>query len=158
MRYSPFFAAAAFLAAPSIAQQAQPVELKIETFAVKSVKQPNGTVKNEFVAPTMVTPGTPLVVAVKYTNKGRTPVSGMVVNYPIPKGVRYTGLGVNSEWGVVSIDGGKTFGLLSTLKARNPDASTRPASVDDVTNVRWAFTKPIAPGTAGTVMAYAQVK
>jgi hypothetical protein len=148
----------AISATPLAAQTRQSVDIKSSVLAVKEVVDAKGVKKNIFVAPTTVVPGTPLVIALKYQNNDKRPATNFVIDNPIPKSVRFTGLGINSEFGVVSVDGGKTFGNLATLKTVNPDKTSRPARPSDVTNVRWVFAKPIASGQTGTVMFYGAVE
>ncbi len=148
----------ALFVAPALAQTRTAIDIKSTVLAVKEVTDAKGVKTNIFVAPTRVVPGTPLVIALKYQNISKLPVTKAVVDNPIPNAVRFTGLGIKSEFGVVSVDGGKTYGNLAALKIVNPDKTSRPARPNDVTHVRWVFAAPIQPGQSGTVMFYGAVE
>jgi len=154
--------AALALAAPAVvlAQVAPPpaVALVSKIQVVKQVKDAGGKVQRELREPTSVVPGDPLVVWLTYKNGSAKPASSFVVNNPIPNQVEFTGLGENSGWGVVSVDGGKTFGALAALRVTGKDGKPRAAIPYDVTHVRWSFKQPIAPGTGGTLSFYGVVK
>lgn len=126
--------------------------------AVKEITDANGARKKTLVDPTTVIPGTPLVVWINYKNATPAPVTGFVINNPVPAAIDFTALGENSEWGVVSVDGGKTFGALATLKVMGADKKPRAAIPQDVTHVRWTFSKPIAGNSTGRLSFYAMVK
>ena len=85
-------------------------------------------------------------------------MTGFVINNPVPTAIDFTALGENSEWGVVSVDGGKTFGPLATLKISAGERVMRAAIPQDVTHVRWTFSKPIAGNSTGRLSFYAMVK
>ncbi len=148
----------ALFVAPAFAQTRPAIDIKSTVLAVKEVVDAKGVKTNVFVAPTRVVPGTPLVIALKYQNISKLPVTKAVVDNPIPNAVRFTGFGIKSEFGVVSVDGGKTYGNLAALKIANPDKTSRAARPNDVTHVRWIFATPIQPGQTGTVMLYGAVE
>jgi hypothetical protein len=147
-----------FVSAPAIAQADQGVSIKSEVLAVKETVDAKGVKKNIFVPATTVVPGTPLVIVLRYQNGGRRPASKFVIDNPVPSSVRFTGLGIKSEFGTVSVDGGKSYGALATLKTANPDKSMRAARPSDVTHVRWIIATPIAPAQSGMVMFYGVVE
>lgn len=125
---------------------------------VKDVKDGTGKTKRVLQEPTRVLPGDPLVVWLNYRNASKKPATAFVINNPIPAAMEYTAFGENSGWGLVSVDGGKTFGALATLKVTGKDGKPRPAVAFDVTHLRWTFKQPIAPGAAGTLSFYGVVK
>ena len=150
------FAIAIAIPAAALAQTAQPVTLVSKAFVVKQVPDASGKPKNTLVAPERVVPGEALVFMLDYTNTGTKPAIGFVINNPIPAAVIYTG--AEQPWATVSVDGGKSFGALATLKVAKPDKSLRPALPTDVTTVRWKFAQPIAPAATGRVMYFGMVK
>jgi hypothetical protein len=157
---SPLFLLALALPAAAIAQvaAAPAVTLQSNIQVVKTVKDAAGKPKRILEDPKGVFPGDPLVIWLNYRNGGTKPASGFVLNNPIPNAVNFTALGENSGWGVVSVDGGKSFGPLATLKVKGKDGALRAALPSDVTNVRWAFKTAIAPGASGTLSFYGVVK
>lgn len=157
MRTALFLAAAA-LAAPAIAQHAAPapVSLSSKIFVAKRVTDAQGKTKNVLVSPDRVLPGDPLAVVLDYENRGTRPATAFVIDNPIPAAVTFTG--VEQAWAVVSIDGGKSYGPLATLKVKKADGTLRAAIPQDVTHVRWKFAQPIAPGAKGKVTYFGLVK
>jgi uncharacterized repeat protein (TIGR01451 family) len=150
-----FFLAA--LAVPTaLFAQAQSVALVSKAFVVKQVPDGPGKSKNTLVVPERVLPGEALVFMLEYKNTGAKPATAFVINNPIPANVLFTG--VEQPWAVVSVDGGKTFGALATLKVPKGDGTMRAALPTDVTAVRWKFAQPIAPAAEGRVTFYAMVK
>ncbi len=152
MKYAAFLIAATL---PSVAFAQNGVTLKNEVFVARTVTDAQGNKKNTLHEPTTVLPGEPLVIIISYTNAGTKPATGFVINNPIPKAVSYTG--GEQPWATVTVDG-KTFGALSTLKVPKGDGTMRPATVSDVSAVRWKFAQPIAAGASGRVMFYGTVK
>lgn len=138
------------------AQTSTGVTLKSDTYVARSVTAPDGSKKNDLFAATRVLPGDPLVFILSYANQGAKPASAFVINNKIPDGVAYTG--AEQPWAVVSVDGGKAFGPLTSLRVKKADGSVRAAVAQDVTHIRWTFAQPIAVGASGRVMFYAVVK
>jgi uncharacterized repeat protein (TIGR01451 family) len=150
-----FFLAA--LAAPTaLFAQAQSVALNSKAFVVKQVPEGPGKTKNTLVTPERVLPGEALVFMLEYKNTGAKPATAFVINNPIPANVLFTG--VEQPWAVVSVDGGKTFGTLATLKVAKGDGTMRAALPTDVNMVRWKFAQAIPAAGEGRVTFYAMVK
>lgn len=146
-----------FAMLPAIAMaQNSAVTLTSKVFVAREVATPDGKKKNQLFAPERVLPGEALVVMLEYRNTGAQPAARFVINNPIPSAVTFTG--VEQPWAVVSVDGGKTFGPLGSLKISKGDGTMRPAIPADVTNVRWQFAQPIPPQTGGRVMFFGTVK
>lgn len=82
-----------------------------------------------------VSPGERLIYVVEYRNTGKRPVQGFTVTNPLPRTVRLDETMDGSE--LVSIDGGRSWGLLSAFRVPLGDGSWRPANPDDVTHLRW---------------------
>lgn len=102
------------------------------------------TVREE---PGVVTPGDRLVFLLGYRNKGAEPATGFTLTNPIPSAVAFTGSDDASA--VMSVDGGKSWGPLASLKVVGADGASRPAVAADVTHIRWSFSRPIAAGSGG---------
>lgn len=147
----------ATLAAPAaLFAQAQSVALTSKAFVVKQVPDGPGKTKNTLVVPERVLPGEALVFMLEYKNTGAKPATAFVINNPIPENVIYTG--AEQPWVEVSVDRGKSFGQLATLKVAKGDGTMRAALPTDVTAVRWKFAQPIAPAAEGRVMFFGMVK
>lgn len=136
------------LAAPAHAQTAQPVQLAGEVKLERTVTGPDGKPKTERVAPEVIVPGDRLIFATTYRNAGAEPVENFVVRNALPGPVR---LADDADAAlVVSVDGGKTWGLLPDLKVTGVDGTSRPAQAADVTHVRWTLAL-VKPGESGRI-------
>ena len=159
MKYA-FALTAFFVPAAVMAQAPAPaasnVKLTSETFVAKAVTDDKGVKSNKLFPATRVLPGDPLVFQLTYNNLGKTPASRFVINNPVPNGVEFTG--VREASATVSVDSGKSFGALATLKVKGADGKLRGAIASDVTQIRWTFAQPIAVGAKATVMFYGLVK
>lgn len=135
------------LLAPVAASAAQDVSLTSKVFVERVKPGADGkpvTVREE---PGVVTPGDRLVFVLGYRNGGAQPATGFTLTNPIPPSVAFTGSDDPSA--VVSVDGGKSWGPLASLKVVQPDGTSRPAVAADVTHIRWSFGRPIPAGTGG---------
>jgi uncharacterized repeat protein (TIGR01451 family) len=151
------FAAALALSSASFAQTgSQAVTLKSTAFVVKQVPDATGKLKNVLQTPERVLPGDVLVFILDYRNTAAKPATNFVINNPMPSGVSFTG--TEEKWAVVSVDGGKSFGPLTTLKVPKGDGTMRAAIPQDVTAVRWTVGQPIPAGGTGKVQFYGIVK
>ena len=148
------FALALGIPAAAVAQDA--VALKSTVFVARAVTDAQGNKKNQLIPPDRVLPGEALVIMLEYRNGGAKPAANFVINNPIPGAISYTG--VEQPWAVVSVDGGKTYGPMATLKIARPDGTMRAALPSDVTHLRWKFAQPIPSGATGRVMFYGIVK
>jgi uncharacterized repeat protein (TIGR01451 family) len=148
------FTALAVAAIPSIA--AAEVSLSSNVFVERQVTDQSGKASIKLEEPGVVTPGDKLVFSVAYANKTKIPATDFVVTNPLPSSVVFAG--EESAGAELSVDGGGTWGSLPQLKVNAPDGGQRAASASDVTHVRWAFPKPIAPGAEGKLSFRAVVK
>jgi uncharacterized repeat protein (TIGR01451 family) len=135
------------LLAPATAFAADNVSLSSKVLVERVKPGADGkpvTVREE---PGVVTPGDHLVFVLSYRNKGAEPATGFTLTDPIPPSVAFAGSDDASA--VVSVDGGKTWGALASLKVVAADGTSRPAIAADVTHIRWSFGRPIAAGSGG---------
>lgn len=139
--------ALAALAAPAAAAAADPVSLTSKVFVERVRPGPDGkpvTVREE---PGVVTPGDRLAFVLSYRNSGAQPATGFTLTNPIPPSVDF--VGTDDRDASVSVDGGKSWGALTSLKVVGPDGTSRPAVPADVTHIRWSLGQPIAAGSGG---------
>ena len=134
------------LLAPSFALAANNVTLSSTVFLEKTIADSSGHARIVLEEPKAVTPGDQLVFILNYRNAGNAPASDFIVTNPLPAAVAYLGSGDSAQ---VSIDGGRNWGALPTLKVRETDGRWRSARPDDVTHVRWALKHTIAAGAQG---------
>jgi uncharacterized repeat protein (TIGR01451 family) len=135
------------LLAPATAFAANDVSLTSKVYVERVKAGADGkpvTVREE---PGVVTPGDRLVFVLGYRNGSAEPATGFTLTNPIPPSVAFTGSDDPSA--IVSVDGGKSWGALASLKVVQADGTSRPAVAADVTHIRWSFGRPIAAGTGG---------
>ena len=137
--------------APAFAQ-ATAVALKGDVKVIRQVTE-NGRTRETLEEPNQVLPGDKLVFTTRYTNGGAQPATDFVVTNPLPAPVKLARV----DGFEVSVDGGKTFGVLAALKAAGADGKPRPAELGDVTHVRWRVAS-IAPGASGEIKYFAEVR
>ncbi len=133
-----------------------PVSLVSKVFVVRQVADAQGKKKNTLFPPERVVPGDPVAIVLEYKNPGPKPATAFIINNKVPAAVNYTG--VEQAWAVVSVDSGKSFGALATLKVVSADGTSRAALPSDVTNVRWKFAQPIPASGTGRVSFFGVVK
>ena len=136
--------------------QSSAVSLTSKVFVAREVTDAEGRKKNQLFAPERVLPGEAIVVMLEYRNGGARPATDFVIDNPVPAALSFTG--VEQPWAVVSVDRGKTFGALATLRVPVEGGAPRAALPADVTHVRWKFAQPIPAQANGRVMFYARVK
>jgi len=135
------------LLAPAAASAADNVSLTSKVLVERVKPGPDGKAVTVREEPGVVTPGDKLVVVLSYRNKGAEPATGFTLTNPIPASVAFAGTDDSSA--SVSVDGGKSWGALASLKVPAADGTSRPAVAADVTHIRWSFGQPIAAGSGG---------
>ncbi|MGZ8418523.1 MAG: hypothetical protein ACXWU3_03480 [Allosphingosinicella sp.] len=135
------------LLAPAAASAADNVSLTSKVLVERVKPGPDGKAVTVREEPGVVTPGDKLVVVLSYRNAGAEPATGFTLTNPIPASVAFAGTDDSSA--SVSVDGGKSWGALASLKVVAADGTSRPAVAADVTHIRWSFGRPIAAGSGG---------
>jgi len=139
------FISALFTAVPALAKD--DVTLASAVFVERAVTAPNGKTSVIREEPKLITPGDKLVFVLTYNNAGAAPAENFVVTNPIPASVSF--VASDSSGADLSVDGGKNWGVLATLKVKAADGSLRAAAATDITHVRWVFVKAISAGSSG---------
>ena len=150
------FLVAAALVSGSSAFAKAPLQLASDIFVEREQTKADGSKAVTLAKPTTVIPGDSLVFVVEYKNVGDKPAADFVVTNPMPRAVRFAGSADGLE--VVSVDGGKSWGFLGTLKVTKPDGTQRAASFADVTHVKWNLKQTLAPGQGGKLVFRGVVK
>lgn len=132
----------------------RPISLSSTAQLVRIVAE-NGEQHETLVKPEGVVPGDKLVFTTTFTNSSADNVSNFVLVNPIPKDMSLTE--GDLEQATYSVDGGKTFAALDQLTVADKAGTTRPATLADVTHLRWTI-KQIAPKTSGSVQFTAVVR
>jgi uncharacterized repeat protein (TIGR01451 family) len=148
--------AIAALAAPAAAFAADTVTLTSDVFVERVKAGPDGKPAIVREAPKIVTPGDKLLFELSYRNQGAQPATGFALTNPIPDAVAFTG--TDSAGASYSVDGGKSWGALASLKVSQPGGTSRPATPADVTHVRWSFSQAIPAGGTGKISFRGVVK
>lgn len=139
--------AIAALLAPDMAFAAGSVALSSLVLVEKTTADADGKTKVTLQEPKVVTPGDRLIFILSYQNRGSAAASDFIVTNPLPSAVVYQGTADASAQ--VSIDGGKAWGTLASLKVADGPNRWRSARPEDVTHVRWTMKQPIPVGGQG---------
>ncbi len=134
------------LLAPAAAFATSNVTLSSMVFVERAVPDSSGRNHIVLEEPKSVMPGDRLVFILNYRNAGNLPASDFVVTNPLPSAVAFQGGAENAQ---VSIDGGKSWGALSSFKVLEPDGRWRSARAEDVTHLRWVLKQAIPAGAFG---------
>lgn len=150
-------AVAATIAAPPVAAQGGGVlSNKIEL--EKRVAGADGAPDTiSYTAPETVVPGDRVRVTLIFTNNGAAPATGVNLVNPVPDALLFDGADESPGF-AVSVDGGKTFGALGSLRVPGPNAESRAASSADVTHVRWLWLDAVPVGESRTVAFFGRVR
>jgi uncharacterized repeat protein (TIGR01451 family) len=135
---------------------ATPLELKSDVFVERQVVRSDGSNAVVLEKPNLVTPGDNLVFVVRYKNVGGSTANNFVVTNPLPAAVAFNGTSDGLE--VVSIDGGKSWGILGTLRVTKTDGTSRSAAMGDVTHIKWNLNQPLTAGAEGKLIFRGIVK
>lgn len=150
--------AAISIAAPgaSMAQE-KPVSLSSDVKLVRVVRdaEDGNAARTELVEPESVVPGDTLAFSVSYRNGGGQPVTDFVIVNPVPGNVQLSDESASAS--EVSIDGGKSWGMLTELTVAEAEGAERPATAADVTHLRWKIAL-LTPGESGTTSFRATVR
>lgn len=141
--------AAVTMAAPgaSMAQE-RPVSLSSDVKLVRVVRdaEQGNAARTELVEAESVVPGDMLAFSVSYRNGGGEPVTDFVIVNPVPANVQLSDESAAAS--EVSIDGGKSWGMLAALSVTDAEGAPRPATANDVTHLRWKIAL-LTPGESG---------
>ena len=154
MRTGLFLLLAALMPGPALA--ANQVALDNHVFIERVSTDTEGKQRILLEEPKVVVPGDRLVFVLNYRNAGAQPADKFVVTNPMPSAVRFADAGDTRP--LVSVDGGKQWGLLADLSVPIEGGMRRAAQPADVTHLRWAFQKPIPVGGTGKLMFRGIVK
>jgi uncharacterized repeat protein (TIGR01451 family) len=142
----------ALAAAPAVAPASVSVESEI---LIERTVVVDGKSTVKLLALKNVVPGDRLLFRFKYHNSGAVPATNYVMVDPLPPAAALAPEGVKGA--DVSVDGGKTWGMLDTLKVSDGQGGTRAAQASDVTHVRLTVAQ-IAPGATGQFEFHAIVR
>jgi uncharacterized repeat protein (TIGR01451 family) len=122
--------------------------LKVTSKAQKMVVvNRGGKVSYQFKPATLVLPGETIQYNTSYQNISNKPADNINIVNPIPKHTVYLansarGQNTNIQF---SVDGGRTYGQVGTLRIRGRDGKTYVAKPSDYTHIRWQYHGSLAP-------------
>ncbi len=116
------------------------------------VEAEDGTLVPVYVPAEQATPGDQVRYVMTYVNSGPEAADAVVLAVPVPSAIRYVENSATMADTTVafSADGGKSFAPRGDLTV-SVDGASRVALSEEITHVRWTFTKPIAPGRTGVL-------
>lgn len=140
-------------AVPAVAAaQERPIKLQSDVKLVREAQQGGAP---ELVAAEGVVPGDTLVFTTSYRNEGASAVSDFVIVNPVPADLVLTDDAAAAN--EVSVDGGARWGRLAELRVVDEAGQERPATIQDITHMRWVFAS-VAPNEKGEVQFSARVR
>ncbi len=141
-----------FAVAPPAAG-ADGLELRNAVFQEVDVKAADGTTSRERVPAAKVVPGTEVIYVITYRNGGEQPATDVVITNPVPSELAYVPEGQPGASAApeVSVDAGKHWGALASLRVLGADGKPRAAQGSDVTHLRWKLGAPVRAGEEGSV-------
>jgi uncharacterized repeat protein (TIGR01451 family) len=134
--------------APAAALAADPVSLTSRVLVEHVKKDSAGHPQKVLEEAKKVVPGEAIVFEFSYRNGGAKPATGFVISDPLPANVAFAG--GETAGAVYSVDHGKSWGPLASLRVPTANGGARAANSADVNGIRWAF-PAIPPGGAGKV-------
>lgn len=147
-------ALAVTMAIPAVA--ASPVQIVTKVMAEQRSAAADGTTRVALVPAAKVTPGDRVVYQIAYRNVGAQPIDNFILSNPLPEGIAYLSATAGSPEPELSVDG-STYAPLAALKVSGPKG-VRPATLGDVTAVRWRLAQPLAAGGHGAFAFRALLK
>ncbi len=117
------------------------------------VQLPDGTESVTRGPAELVTPGERIVYTLSFTNDDAAPATDLVLTMPVPSEIKFMDGSATQEGAkvVYSADGGQTFATRSGLRIVDASGSSRSASSEDITHIRWTVTGPVGVGETGTL-------
>jgi uncharacterized repeat protein (TIGR01451 family) len=140
------------LIAGSAAAQGKPVALESKVQLMRAAADGG---QPQLLEPENVVPGDTLLFTTSFHNEGAAVVTDFIVVNPVAASLQLTEEAAGQT--DVSVDGGKTWGALSQLRVVDLEDQERPATIRDITHLRWKFTQ-IQPGETGRVQFVASVR
>lgn len=145
--------------ARAVSEDKNGVEIRAVAEVEVKVKNDAGVEETKRVPATKVPPGVAVIYTLHAANKGAKPADDVVVTDPIPEHMDYVEGSATSEGTKLtfSADGGKSWAAMDKLTVKK-DGLVRAANANEITHIRWQFTKPLAPGESRAVEFRARVE
>lgn len=119
--------------------------------AIVSVDE-NGLTQTRYEPAEEVAPGDQVRYRLSFKNDGTEAAANVQLDMPVPDQVELIEGSVEDGTARVtfSIDNGETYAPRGALRIQ-VNGVDRPATGEDITNIRWTFEQPIAPGQVGEI-------
>lgn len=148
--------------AGSALAQAGPDAITTELSAQKivMVKTADGSLIEKLEPIANIVPSDLIRYTVTFASKAAEPITGIVISLPLPREMTLVEPVQSTPeiTATYSIDGGTHFAALDILSLTDSEGRTRPASLADVTSLKWSIASVLAPGTSGAVSCRAILK
>ena len=112
-----------------------------------------------YVEPVTAIPGNTMMYTITFENTGDKPVSGIVINDPLPNNSKYianTATGENTK--ITFSADGNNFAVPGKIKLKDKTGKTWTVSADKYTHIRWVYSKNLMPGEIGKVTFKTKIK
>ncbi len=155
------FGVAIFLLGVSMqAWAADKLTLSNSVFQDIEIKNADGKSEIKRIPVETAFPGSELLYVITYKNTGDKPAEDVVISNPLSKELLYKDQSANGNNATVtvSVNGGKNYGEITTLRIPTTDGADRPAKVEDITDIQFKLSKPVLPEESGTVSFWVVLK
>ena len=153
-----FRSIAAFLLAAAAwtgahAQAGGDIEFRNVAELEQEVKTPDGKVQKKRVPAQKAIPGTEVIYTSTFRNVGKKPAGNIAVVNPVPANTTLVGGSAFGENTAIafSADGGKTWAPADKVTVTGKDGKPRPATLSELTHIRWTYRGELAPAKEGAV-------
>ena len=125
-----------------------------------TVKKPDGSQSITRETADKVTPGEKVIYSLNYYNDQDAPANNIVLVMPIPGEIKYFdgSAEMDNTQTSYSVDAGQSYAARSDLLVKLDDGTTRKATAQDITHIRWQVISAVAPNTGGTLSFRGQLK
>lgn len=129
------------------------IELRNTAEVEVGARLPDGRIEKKRVQPENVVPGTEVIYTSTFRNIGSKPGGNIVIVNAVPVNTTLVGGSMHGENTdiALSADGGKSYAPADKVSIRAADGKERPASVREITHVRWTYRGELAPGKQSSV-------
>lgn len=123
------------------------IKITSDVHEIIEVLDDQGKPQEKIIAADEITPGDRILFTTSFMNSGKQPSDNVVITNPIPAHTRYLANTAKGENCIItfSVDGGRAWGDVKTLKVRQKDGKFRAATAADYTHIRWKYNRELKP-------------
>lgn len=136
------------------------VTITHEFFEQVEVVKEDGTKEVKLVKAASIVPKDIIVYISTFENVGQEPAENIVINIPVPNDSVYIAGSAKGDdtTTTFSVDGGKTYGSIASLRVKTAEGGTRIARPEEYTHIRWVYGTALPPGKKSTVSYSTMIK